>query len=105
MGIARHSPIATGREAHRADFRTVRQARAFELVREESFQEDRQPSANFGRSVGTVELGLFCKEQDFSRRSAESQEVEQKEIVKLVGADRGFRRLGDTIRSSGQQLG
>ena len=67
-GVGRHAPVAARRQADRADLRAVRQARALELVREESPQKHAEPVANSIGRIIAVELRMLGEEQDLLRR-------------------------------------
>src|SRR5262245_13365668 len=79
--VARHAPVAARRQGDAADLRAVGQARALELVREETLREDFQPAANFVGAVCGLERRVAGQEQDLLRRRAVAQEVEQEEVV------------------------
>src|SRR5262249_17952344 len=87
LSVARHAPVAARRQANGADFRSVRQAGALELIAEESLDENAQPLSDFLGSVFPVEVGMLGQKQNLLGRSAVAKEVKQKEIVKLVRSD------------------
>src|SRR5260370_42101275 len=103
LRVARHAPIAARREADGADLGAVGQARPLELVGEEALDEDLQPAAPLLGGMGLLELGVVGEEQDLLRRRAIAQEVEQEEIVQLVGADHALSDLGDLAAGAGRQ--
>src|SRR5438128_12627500 len=95
--ITRHPPIAARRKADRADFGAVRQAGAFELIPEESFDEHRQPATNLVCRVLTIETRLLGQEENLLRRRAVAQEVEQEEVVQFVRADQALREMDNLV--------
>src|SRR5262245_49685802 len=82
--VARHAPVAAGRQTDGADFRAVGQAGALELGVEEAADKDSEPAAQLLRRVWAVELGLPGKIEHTLRRRAETEEVEQEEVVQFV---------------------
>src|SRR5262245_39175998 len=85
LGVARHAPVPARRQADRAHLRPVRQTRALELVGEEPAHKPLQPLADHLRRVGLLEPRLPGEEKDLLRRRPVAEEVEQEEVVQLIG--------------------
>ena len=103
-GVARHAPVASGREGDGADLRAVGQAAALELLLEEPAEEGAQPVVD-GRRVVAVAERLPGQEIDLRRARTETEEVVEEEVVQLVGADQVFRLLADVaLLVGGDQL-
>jgi len=64
--VARHPPITTGGKGDTADFGTIRQDRALELLGKEATDEDRQPAMDFSGRIFTGK-GDAGEHVDFAR--------------------------------------
>src|SRR5207244_13128694 len=105
LSVARHPPVAARRQTDRADLGSVGQARTLELIAKEAAQEHLQPLPQLRGCVRLVGGRLLGEVEHFFRRLAVAQEVEEKEVVQLVGADDRFGYLTDlAVGSEGEQL-
>ena len=105
MSVGGHPPVASRREADRADLWTVRYAGAFELLGEESLQKESEPLFELLAAVYSVKRAAG-HEHELIGRSAEALEMIEEEIVNLVGAEGILRLLGYLAAAVGRkQLG
>ena len=78
-----HSPVASRRQTYAAYFRTVGQARALELLIEESAVEGPFPLQYRSVVVKSCECFL-CKPEYSLRRESVTQDVVEEEVVQFV---------------------
>ncbi len=103
--VGRHPPVATRRQAKCTNLRAVRQAGAFELLHEETAIEVFQPFQQCFSVIAAVE-GDFCQIQHFCRAEAETENMEQEEIVEFIRPNEVFCFLIDfAVFIRGQKFG
>ena len=81
--VTRHAPVTTRTDGNRAYFRAIREARALELLVEETTAESLQPLTDGIVIIDTSEAAL-CQHEDLGRTEPASHEVKQEEVVQLV---------------------
>src|SRR4051794_36404551 len=121
-GVAGRAPVAARRErAAGADLRRVGDRGPLELREaEEAVQEDLQPALALADRVLVAALGrdqigpwtalavgprVLGEERDLARPVTEAQQVEQVEVLQLVGPDLALAVAGRLVALAGDQLG
>ena len=90
--VARHAPVTTRAQAHAADFGTIGQTRALELLAKEATIEGCNPMLD-GGSVMLTDERMARQHVDFTRTKTVTKHIEKEEIVQLIRADKVFRLL------------
>ena len=118
--IRRSAPITTRRQcAARGNLRSIRQRRPFELVGEETSQENRKPKANFIEAIGplrccrnvgwpyspfNVTPRVPCEESNLRGFEAVSCQVIKVEILQGIRTDGLFARLNRSAGAGRNEL-
>ena len=103
-GVARHAPIAAGRQRDRTDLRAIREAGTFKLLGEETSIEVPEPVKKRLGVVNTVKSTL-CNSEHFARLITAADAVEEIKVMQQIGTDKFLCFLCDFFAVRREQFG